>query len=137
MLTTGSPPSVTSTLEPDSTTSQGVPDTTTTDTLTTTTGTQTPTINTNTKMTETPSRHLLQSTDIQDESSTTEREITHIPTTLSTKTPTTLLLTKLTTQTSTTQVPKTVARTQSICDILCAQQLGGDACHCSKPGLPG
>ncbi|VDH92892.1 Hypothetical predicted protein [Mytilus galloprovincialis] len=64
--------------------------------------------------------------------------------------PTTVLLTKghaittsllklITTSlltTSTTRAP-TIKPTKDICAILCASQQGGDACHCSKPGLPG
>ncbi|CAC5407453.1 unnamed protein product [Mytilus coruscus] len=38
--------------------------------------------------------------------------------------------------TLTTSAP-TIKPTQDICAILCARQQGGDACHCSKPGLPG
>ncbi|XP_046573362.1 uncharacterized protein LOC124281370 [Haliotis rubra] len=34
----------------------------------------------------------------------------------------------------TTPAPST---TTDICDYLCSIQLGGDACHCSIPGLPG
>lgn len=39
-----------------------------------------------------------------------------------------------TTTSTITPAPKT---TQELCDILCAMQQGGDACHCLKPGLPG
>ncbi|XP_071103148.1 uncharacterized protein [Haliotis cracherodii] len=40
----------------------------------------------------------------------------------------------LTHHSGTTPAPVT---TTDICDYLCSIQLGGDACHCSIPGLPG
>ncbi|XP_078332898.1 uncharacterized protein LOC111100839 [Crassostrea virginica] len=40
------------------------------------------------------------------------------------------------TTTTTTPTPL-VKTTEDLCNILCAMQQGGDACHCLKPGLPG
>ncbi|CAG2212795.1 unnamed protein product [Mytilus edulis] len=72
----------------------------------------------------------------------TDYSTTYAPTTaLLTRKPaiTTSILKLITTPlptTSTTRAP-TIKPTQDICAILCASQQGGDACHCSKPGLPG
>uniref|UniRef100_A0A194AML8 Uncharacterized protein n=1 Tax=Pinctada fucata TaxID=50426 RepID=A0A194AML8_PINFU len=58
----------------------------------------------------------------------------------STVAPSTITITTPSTMPSTTLQTATLARlvmTTHICDHLCEQQLGGEACHCSKPGLPG
>ncbi|XP_062570819.1 uncharacterized protein LOC134232859 isoform X2 [Saccostrea cucullata] len=41
-----------------------------------------------------------------------------------------------TTPAATTLTPA-LRTTTDLCDFLCANQQGGDACHCLKPGLPG